>query len=69
MTNTQDQINELKLKFAELDKECDELAQSSALAAVAAERAIKKRNHDERLYGIKCDEMGHIKAQIKSLTH
>ena len=67
MTNTQDQINELKLKFAELDKECDELAKSSGLAAVAAERAIKKRKHDEKLYGIKCDEMGEIKAQIKAL--
>ena len=66
MTNTQDQINDLKLKFAELDKECDELAQSSALAAVAAERAIKQRNRCEKLYAQKCDEMGEIKAKINA---
>lgn len=69
MTNTQKQLNDLKLQFAKLDRECDELANSSALASVAAERAIKKRNHDEKLYGLKCDEMGEIKSQIKSLTH
>ena len=62
MTNDQ---KELKQQFAKLDTECDELAQSSALAAVAAERAIKQRNRCEKLYAQKCDEMGHIKAQIK----
>jgi hypothetical protein len=65
MTNTSSKINDLKLQFAKLDRECDELAQSSALAAIAAERAIKQRNHDEKLYAQKCDNMGEIKAQIK----
>ena len=67
MTNAQKQLNDLKLQFARLDRECDELAQSSALAEIAAERAIKQRNHDEKLYEIKCDEMGEIKAQIKAI--
>lgn len=67
MTNTKDQINDLKLKFAKLDRECDELAQSSALAEIAAGKAIKERNTCERAYNQKCDEMGKIKAQIKKI--
>ena len=62
MTNDQ---KELKLQFAKLDEECDVLAKNSELASIAAERAIKQRNRCEKLYAQKCDEMGHIKAQIK----
>lgn len=64
--SAEQQLNDLKQQFAKLDTECDELAQSSALAAVAAERAIKQRNRCEKLYAQKCDEMGEIKAKINA---
>ena len=67
MTSTAKQLNDLKLQFAKLDRECDELAQSSALAEIAAGKAIKRRNTCEKEYAQKCDEMGEIKAQIKKI--
>ena len=67
MTNIQKQLNDLKLQFAKLDRECDELAQNSELASVRAAREIKNRVRCEKLYDQKCDEMGEIKAKIKMI--